>query len=479
MMAVSKGLSLIFTLAVLLISCNSSSKKQQRLSSIEEQPEVSENFFLESETVLETIEPATGIQFKEKRGINSLNPPVMLDFTQQGLPVKDPDLADYYSSVKYIKLKFPFPEKGSFLGETDLEIRYDRGMTSESDFYSRIYFSGDKIIAGDHYQGFYCFDSDGNYLYPIITPNRWPDYNPKTNTLSCQMDWKEKNIAGFSVAGDCYMLYFVEDGKGTMHFGNTASGKIYLQRPYYAGYRFYLLSPQTYLEYTYNPSNENAETMMYSFDIKGDTLCCFENYNPKYNKEKAPNSYSQNNSIIYGYDKQLSIRQIYNDTVFRLKSPSELQPAYVMNFGNQKQDIQSGHGGDNSHKLILQQWLEASGFVLITYSQDRDTPNNRKAGKVKFFYHFYDKKDKKLYALHSDFSPEKYLIRNSLENGIPIRGFFAKANEQFLIETFTKRQLNTLMKHESFLSLSESEQQNMKSRMDDLEDTDLLIMTVQ
>jgi hypothetical protein len=169
-------------LVILLSACNFNSKKQ-RLAAEESTPDLSSREGLheaKSSLVLDTVIPNQGIKYTEKRTFHPEQPPVVLDFTNGNPETKDLDLADYYTQVKYVKLKFPFPEKGAFLGDTNIEIEYGRGVSTMRGN-SSVFFSSENIIAGERYMGYYCYDREGNYEYTIAAPEEYPVYHPVKN----------------------------------------------------------------------------------------------------------------------------------------------------------------------------------------------------------------------------------------------------------------------------------------------------------
>jgi hypothetical protein len=215
------------------------------------------------------------------------------------------------------------------------------------------------------------------------------------------------------------------------------------------------------------------------FDIRGDTLCRFANYNPK--PESIPQKALNNpdRQYLYYCDGTLTIRQAYNDTVYRMKSPSELQPAYVLNFGAQKLDIPTAINGNLAGKLILYDWIETKDFVFSIHTENYDCPANRKSGAVKFFYFCYDKKSKQLYRISEKGYPEDYWISNSLENSIPFVAENIQSESTSLCMAYTRWQLEKIMKHKNFTSLPATQQEKTKELYDDLADGELWVMILE
>lgn len=463
---------LYFLFVVLFFSCSHSGKKQ-RLAPEEKRDEaIIEQELLTSEVVLDTIIPREGVKYKEKRFVDPQSPVVKLDFTRNDIPEKELDLANYFSSVRYVTLKFPFPDKGGFLGESKISIYYDRGSSSMRGYSTEIHLSGDKIIAGDRFQGYYYYDKDGRYIRSLVLPDNWHSYNTKTNQLEIEQKLRNKTF-GISTLGENYLLHVQENKKRTMYFGNTVSDKVYMQRPYYYGVGR-IASSSSYFKYYYHPEH-SGPVLAQTLSLEDEVLCNFANHNPELQKQENVGYYPQS-SMMYEYDGVLSFRQQYNDTIFRLKSNHELEAAYILNFGNKKQVVEDGYIGRHDGKYAPNTWLETQDFVWFLFTEGRDTPAARENGSVKFYYYFYDKKEKQLYKQPTADLPEKVLMRNSLADGLPMRGYFALSNGRTLYEGFTKNQLQLLIKHPVFKQFTDEEQERMKAHHEALDERDLLLI---
>lgn len=143
---------------------------------------------------------------------------------------------------------------------------------------------------------------------------------------------------------------------------------------------------------------------------------------------------------FYRYGKQLTIRQAYNDTIFRL-SADKMIPAFVLNLGSKKPDMQTALKGDKKGKLFIEKLLETDDFLLIVYSENYDSPNNRKSGAVTFFYSYYDKKAGKCRSIPSNQFPERFTLKNGIEGAIPLMLCNAAIYKDQLYASYTKNQL--------------------------------------
>jgi hypothetical protein len=174
-----------------------------------------------------------------------------------------------------------------------------------------------------------------------------------------------------------------------------------------------------------------------------------------------------------------TIRQAYNDTIYRLKSVSELQPAYILNFGKQRLDIQTALYGDKAGKLIPNDWLEANDFILFVYTENYDCYNTRENGAVKFFYSYYDKKKKQLYRIPAKGFFDDYWIKNSLEKGIPFTTERLQTHNALIYASYSKVQLENMLKDKQFSSVPVAQQEQIRALADDMMEDELLVMILE
>ncbi|MFV0417490.1 MAG: DUF4933 domain-containing protein [Dysgonomonas sp.] len=463
-------------IAVIILAC--SGNRKQGLTDEPQTEEAKTTTIYESEEVMDSIIPAPGVKYKGSRAVDVSNPPLKLNLANQSKEDKSLDVADYYSKVKYVKLKHPLPsEQGGFLGDANMHMYYEQGSSSGRGINSNVYLAKDKIIAGDRYFGYHCYDKDGTFEYSIITMNRQPDYNSKTRTITINWDKSLRMFGSFTVLGDNCLFTTSENGRSRMFFHNLTKRKNYLERPSFGG-ELCLLNPTTFVSYSYRVQSEQQNVILGSLDYKGDILCTFLNYNPlvKDQKKAATNP---DQRFLYYYDDQLTVRQGYNDTIYRMVSEKELKPVYIMDFGKQKLDGETGLYGDKSDKLIPYVWTETSDFIFIMYTKNYDCPNTRNNGSVIFNYAYYDKASKKLYNIPSHKLPEEFVIENSLEGGIPLIGNNMMANGKRLHIGYTKYQLESIIKQKDFASLPQPQQDNLKKQYEDLGDQEMLVMILE
>jgi hypothetical protein len=463
-----------------LQACNLHSKKL-RLEPEEVETEKTtgiQNALFQSALSLDTIIPDPGVKYKESRKINPQEPPVVLDFTSLSA-TKEFDAADYFSTVKYVKLKYPYPEKGNFLMDATIFVAFERGGYLINEFNSSVFFSAENIIAGDIYMGFHCYDLSGNYQYTVVSPEELSFYDKKKNEINIQYNSKTEMMRSFSILDNNCLILMMKGNNTELYFHHLPSRNNYFKRPVYnRARRFDLLSPESFIDFTYSPTDTTHSPFMSVFDIKGDTLCRFMNYNPKPAlKNSAYNN--PDHSDHYYYDGVFTIRQAYNDTIYRLKSASELQPAYIMNFGKQKLDIQTALYGDKAGKLIPYKWLEAKDFIIFVYTENYDCPNCRKNETVKFFYSCYDKKNRQLYQIPEKSYPEDYWIKNSLEKGIPFTTERLQIHHELAYACYSKVQMEGMMKNKQFSSIPVAQQEQIRTLSDGMSEDELLLMILE
>jgi hypothetical protein len=481
-----KAIYSLFTCVLVFVlcqACNPNAKKQ-RLESTDAETNAGatgniESSLLQSTTTLDTIIPNPGVKYRESRKINPDQPPVTLDFTGT-MEAKELDIAHYFSVARYIKLKYPYPDKGCFLSDANISVMFGEGGSFAYGYNSSVKFTSQNIVAGDPYMGYHCYDLSGNFLYTVAAKDKFPDYDKTNNRIEMQYDSAEKQILSISAFKNILMISLATGSKKQLSFVDLTANKTYLTRPEYGGRRErkFLLSGDRYVDYLYAPLDTIDRPFLTAFDIQGDTLCNFYNYNPK-PVPKHSASTNPDRGAFYYYDDRFTFRQAYNDTVYRMKSISELEPAYILHFGKHKLDIQTALYGDKTGKLIPYLWKENNRLIVFVYTENYDCPRCRESQTVHFYYAFYDKQEKRLYHIPVNVFPEDYWISSSIENAIP----FTSENMQFqlsaLYVSYTKAQLGKMLKHKNFSAIPAIRQTKMKELHDELDDSELVVMILE
>ena len=430
---------------------------------------------------METYIVPQGIKYKESRAADPANPPVVIDLANRNLSIKKFDLNDYYSNVRYIKIKHPKSSaEGRFLLQAaNYGVSYDensRGFNFSS-APSMFEFTDDYIVAGDAFWGIHCYDKQGPFLYTIEANDFSKNYNVSRNTISfSERDFKGYYGGLFTTIGNSCLYNIREDNINKLCLYDLARKKRIMTKPFNES--VYLLEGQSMARYVYHPARE-MEDFLFTFDLKGDTLCRFPSYHPV--PEIRERSLSPPSASIYYHNNQLTVRQSLNDTVYRVISPNRLVPAYVLNFGKYKVDIKTALTDEQSEKLYPSTWRETDRYILFVYTQNRYTPNNIRDGKVKYFYSYYDKNSWQLHHFSEGSATLEgmFLIANSIPGALPFILSHADMAGNQLRACYNKRRLEDIINNAAFTSLPQGQQNKLKTMQNELEDDEILIMILE
>jgi len=423
----------------------------------------------------ETYIVPQGIKYEESRAVDPANPPVVIDIANRNLNIKKFDLSDYYTRVRYIKLKHPMSAaEGNFLFGAYVE---GQGMMN-SNFNSQFIFTNDYIVAGDILFGLHCYDKEGNFLYTLESNDYPKVYNRENYRLSYNGD-DFKGFTGIISTVNNYCLYQVkEDNRNMLCLYDLSQKKRIITRPY-EGRSAYLLDNNSMASYVYRPL-DSLQNFLFTFDIKGDTLCRFQSYLPV---PVITRSYylSPPSSFIYYYNNQLTVRHPLNDTIYRVTSPNRLTPAYVLNFGSYGVDLEKALTDEQPEKMRPSLWKETERFILFNYTQNRNTPNNMERGVVKIFYSYYDKKRRQLYHITDGTTILElgYFIGDPVPDALPFILTQAIPDKDQLNVCYSKKSLEFFFKNKAFASLSSEKQNKLKTLQNDLDDSEVLIMILE
>ena len=424
-----------------------------------------------------------GIKYKESRAVDPAQPPIVIDIANRKLIIRKFNLSDYYTKVRYVKLKHPMPAtEGNFL--VDKIARYsmpvNEKLHGEISVISQFKFTDDYIIAGDLSSGLFCYDKEGTFLFTIES-NEIPITPTANNFIRYDVTALKGFYGEITFNGNNCLYNLVEENENMICFYDLTQEKRIMVRPLNG--RFHgaalILDHQSMADYVYEPVRATKDFLI-TFDLKGDTLCRFPNYNPipvitggSYNTPPSPD--------IYYYDKQLTIRQTLNDTVYRVTYPNRMLPAYVLNFGDYRVDIPAFFRGNVSEKLLPHKWIEAEQYILFIYTQNRDTPTNRENGSVQFFYSYYDKKNRQFYHFSEGTSIpfDQYFMENPIPEALPFMWSYTETDDHQLRVLFTKKRLEEISKAKEFASLSPEQQNKLKTMQNELEDNEVLIMILE
>jgi len=434
---------------------------------------------------METYVVPHGIKYNESRAIDPAHPPVVINITNRNLNIRKFNLSDYYTKVRYIKLKHPVSTtEGNFFLTDDklsrsLMMSRDRRLGNFEDWLTQLKFTDDFIIVGDAWLGLHCFDKMGRFLYTIES-NDFP-VGDNAKVYPNFIVFIPSDLKGFygkitTNGNNCFYKVMVDNKSLLCLFDLTQEERI-MTRPFEGDNL--ILDNKSMIDYVYEPVRATKD-FLFTFDLKGDTLCRFPNYNPipaitggSYSTPPLPD--------VYYHNKQLTIRQSLNDTVYRVVSSNRLVPAYVLNFGAHGVDVPTFFRGNLSEKLFPNTWKEADQYILFVYNQNRDTPNNRKDGSVQFFYSFYDKKNRQFFHFSEGISIpfDQFFMENSIPDALPFMLSHADIEDNQLRVFYSKKRLEEIRKSKVFASLSPDRQDKLKTLQNDLDDNEVLIMILE
>ena len=427
-------------------------------------------------TFIGTYVVPEGIKYKELRAVDPANPPVVIDVGNRNLNIKKFDLSDYYTQVRYIKLKYPSSAKeGNFL----FDIYYKGCGMIVYGANSEFFFTNDYIVAGDASFGIHCYDRDGNFLYTIESNDYPKSYNPLDNQLTDNCDEQKGYTGGFSAIQNRCLYHLKEDNTEKICLYDLAQQKRIMTRPYNGKSFNRLLDDNTMASYVYWPT-DTARNFLFTFDMKGDTLCRFPSYLP-IPDTKSGYGLSPPMRDLYYYGNRLTIRQSLNDTVFRVVSPNRLIPVYVLNFGTYRVNIQTVLIEEQRDKLRTDFWKESERYILLAYKQNYAVEDEITQGKIKFFYAFYDKKSRQLFHFNEgvNAAPREFFIDSSIPDALPFILWHADIGEKQLSVVFSKKRLENMMKKKGFANLPAEQRDKLKTLQNELADNEVLIMVLQ
>jgi len=439
--------------------------------------------FAQQKSDEETYEIPSGIKYKGSRGVDPAHPPVVLNIANRNLYIKKFDMSDYYTKVRYVKIKHP---KSATNGVFLLDIRKSNISSMNNDVWrhrdfimgnSVFKFTDDYIIAGDACFGLHCFDKEGKFLYTVEANDFPKTYNPSQGSVS----FSAPDVKGFygriSTNGNNCLYCIMEDNRSMLCLYDLNQKKRIMTRPFEGMALF--LDDHSMVNYIYHPIYKRRE-FMYTFGLKGDTLCHFPSYNPvselldkTFVTPPVPN--------IYYYNNHLTIRQVFNDTVFRVVSPDRLLPTYVLNFGDYRVNISTYLFGNISGKLLPYKWRETDRYILFIYTQIHKNQNNRSGESVTFFYSYYDKKSRQLYHFSDGTatSDGQFFVENPIPDALPFILSHAEIEDNQLRVVYSKKRLNEIGKTRGFASLSLEQRNKLRSMQNELDDSEVLIMILE
>jgi Domain of unknown function (DUF4933) len=432
-----------------------------------------------------------GLRLKENRSIDPQRPPIRIDIPGTKENERNFKLSDIASSVRYVKLQNP----------PDTILTYDPAY-SRTSLISSIKVADGQII----FQG----------LFGITRFNMLGEYKETIwkNERGIKMDgqgvrWYPASFFGVmpnnpvSVLNGNIFYTFTDGNTGTgqyMRYKPESTIDISIQSqkevPGLGSARGDTLSisrmqPMDRFDWIYGISSDTwaginskwnagkTGSLLVTYNSIGDTICQFTDFDRIVNFNQSTSRHPIDFTNYY-YEGLLTIKQEYNDTVFRLIPPDRLLPTYIIDFGESKVDYMEGldPNSDISEKFMLNSMFETSDFILIRYTQNYASPNNLKKNSVKFYNVLFDKKQMKLYH-QTGFSKEPEGIINDIDGGMPFwPDYITPQGEMIKLVSgkMIKDYINSAKFRES--TISEENRKKQKSVGDELKPSDMVLVFV-
>jgi hypothetical protein len=453
--------------AIVMVGCVGNRSRQMTLedSDLEEQNAASGLpnglRFAEKTTTLDTIIPTSaGVKYRGVKLTDPASPPVTLALSAS-LPEKALRPFDYYPRAEYAKLTHPLADKGvGFLGNVELRIIQFSFSNLMPDFSSVTYPVGDYIVAGDIYSGYHAYNHSGDYLYTLSVPEVLPERAAESdNRFVIRASDDSRSIANVSNSGEAFMIV-TEQGRNntTMEIHNPATQSV-LSRPYsyipggegrlQIGLRPTLFDSNTIAEVSALNPKPSTPYLLFKDAETGNTLAEYRSFNPPTDMTKLQYYNYPDPGTAEPYNGGITLRQPYNDTVYRVSSPQRLTPAYVLDLGENRVTLEDVITGNVKGKSIPRRWLETDKFILLT-QQEGDA-------------FWYDKASAQLHKI-APAADEMALLSKATSVG------------EGLNVTFTKSGLTKFMETEQFEALPATEQEKIANLTKEMNSGELLVM---
>jgi hypothetical protein len=428
---------------------------------------------------------------KEIRSVDKQRPIVKIDITGTNQNKRKINLSDISSSIRYIRLQTP----------PDTSLLYDP-FFYRNELESTVRTDGEQII----FQGIFGlsrFNMNGDYIEPIYQ-NKSGIRVIGNNVMFGGKDFfgVMPNIPVSLINGNIYytfqdgpeeneqiIKYKPENNKSiSSHYQSEIHGLgpilgdtlFNTHRNLFEGYSWiYGLGEGTWAGINQKWIAGKSGSLLVTYGEKGDTICQFTDYDRINNFTNTV--YRQTSELTSYYFKEaLTIKQEYNDTVFRLISPNRLLPVYFLDFGKFKVNYMDGLNPDFdlSKKYLLYSLFETNDFLFIRYTQNNSSPNNIKKNSVIFYNAIFIKKEGKLFHL-PDFSNTPQGLNNDLDGGLPFWPDFITPQDE-MIKLVSGKCLKDYINSAEFKKTEISEEARKKqiSLTKGLKPTDMILIFV-
>lgn len=491
----------LLMLFLLLISCFSCHQNRLKINEKELANEirVQDNEKSEAEKIArEEIKPDTlkrlpaGFRYKEDRSVDPKQPPTRIDILGTVTNKVEFKLSDVATSIRYIKLQPP----------PDTTLLYDPFLY-RNDLMSTITSDGEQII----FQGLFGltrFNMQGEYQETVWENKSGIVFYPGGGISYGGMDFFGIMSVSLVSQSDGNIYFDFSDGPGknelVMKYKPVANKQISIQsgteikrqssapgdtlinihKTVFERFeRIFGIGSGLWAGVNNKWNAGKSGALLVTYNKRGDTLCQFTDYDRIVNFSKANYRHSADLESYY-YNQILTIKQEYNDTLFRLIPPSRLLPVYVFDFGNHKVNYMDRLNPDYdlSAKYILYSLFETNDYLFIRYTQNYDCPTNRRNKSVKFFNAFFNKKENKFYH-QPGFKDSPEGLKNDIDGGLPFWPEFVTPQGE-MMKLVSDRIIKDYLNSEEFKTkvISEANRNKQESLASGLKDRDMVVIIV-
>jgi hypothetical protein len=492
MNTLSKLLLLLFILPASLSCHHNPLKTDEKALAKEIKLKEAEKLASETKTSKNHNDLRVSFTKKEIRSADKKIPPIIIDILDNPFSTKELKLSAVASSIRYVKLQTP----------PDTSLTYDP-------FYYRP--DIDSYIRSDDHQlifqgifGVTKFSMNGEYLETIWKNNSGIKFYGKKMVayggadffgvlpyipVSLSDGYLYSNFLDGPEKRSLVMRHKLNSEKSVTSPDNSDIQKfnhfpgdtvLLLKKDWYQGFeKIQALSPDSWAGINSKWTAGSSGVLLVTFNLHGDTLCKFSDYDRIVNFTSALTRIAIG-LTSYSFNGLLTIKQEYNDTVFRLIPPDRLLPVYIIRFGAAGISYMEGLNADIdlSGKYMLNSLRETNDFLFIRYTQNHDGLNNRNKGKVKFYNALFDKKEKKLYH-QPGFTLLPTGLNNDLDGGISFWPDFVSPQGE-MMKLLSGQVLKDYVNSEQFKKSSISEENRKKqiSLVSGLKPTDMVVIIV-
>ena len=430
---------LMILLAIEIISCSQKSRlnlPDNQLKNDIEHPDSALSVALVADLDnFPLTKPKNGQQFHEIRANHAGSLPV-IDLTGNSQPIRPLMLSQVAGTISYLKIKYP---KCSGVSSTSVNGGFCSNHNYENTPMGVVKTNNNIILNG--LQGIFLYSKEGVfldtlyrnkvYIFPsqknmfMFTPLRVVFNKPIVDEAGGKIYLNEMN-------GETHqnrILEFRADFLNSSIINKTLKEKrtspLQLNRALKLDRhadQIELISPNVLVSHTSSMDDMKKRTnIMATLSSSGDTLCAFHNALPF--KPFVSGMYrSPESRKSYQFNHQYTVKQEYNDTIFRMIPPNHLLPCYVFNFGDRKLSAEVAYNPkiNIDGTIHVEDFIETQNYIILKLVLGYDCPNTRKEGKVHFRGAYYDKRSRQVFYLPGKGTlPDDFNLPNDIDGGLP------------------------------------------------------------